>query len=69
MLTLTKKVNDSTTMKRTKMAKWLNYYGMEGVDFKDKQALFSVNMIATLAVSYSSCIPMSKEFWENHQLQ
>ena len=31
MLTFTKKGNDSITMERTKMIKWLYYYGMEGV--------------------------------------
>ena len=31
MLTFTKKKNDSTTMKRTKIAKQLHYYGTERV--------------------------------------
>ena len=31
VLTFTKKGNDSITMERTKMGKWLYYYGTEGV--------------------------------------
>ena len=31
VLTFTKNRNDSNTMERIKMTKWLNYYGTEGV--------------------------------------
>ena len=34
MLTFTKKEIDSTTIKRTKMVKWLYYYGTEGIVIK-----------------------------------
>ena len=36
VLTFTKKGNDSITMERTKMAKWLYYYGTEGVKESEK---------------------------------